>query len=323
MHADPKSGRTRSAAVMAAHANAARALANEFALELVVPSLRAHGIRPIVIKGFVTARLLGRSLFEHRSDDVDLLVAPDDLDAAADVLTELGFRHKYAGARRSETGHALAHVRGGAVPLAIDLHHSLMLATDPARTFEVLSRNTEQMTIGRVTVEVPDAAGSALIIALHAAHHGNEFTKPRADLRRALAVVPDDVWLETGRRATEMAVGWGLMTGLRTVPEGDRVARILDLRANAPIEIRVRADGASAGGEKLARLLQARHLAEVVVAVRDALLPSRALVVSTHPELANSRLQLAGFYLRRLSRGPRAVRQLIRVAGEQAGDGGP
>ena len=59
-----------------------------------------------------------------------------------------------------------------------------------------LSAGTERQRVGGIKVEVLRPAARALHVALHAAQHGSRASKPTEDLRRALALLDDDLWHE-------------------------------------------------------------------------------------------------------------------------------
>jgi hypothetical protein len=316
-----RDGGARGVAVTAAQARAAHALAQEAALGKIVSRLRARDIRPLLIKGPVTARLLYDDPDERVSADIDLLVSPDRFDDAAAVLRDLGFRKRYSEARPSEqTEHADEWALAGPLPVAVDLHRSLFLVTDPARAHAVLSRHTEVISCGAVPIDAPDDAGSALIMALHAAQHLGQTTRPQDDLRRAIARLPAATWTQASERATELGVSPAFALGLRTVPEGDALAAMLALDEPPPEGSRLRIAGAFRDAPRLVDALRASDWRALASSLRDATFPSRAFMHAKYPQTIGSLPRLLLAYAGRLKRAPAAIAQVIRLIADGSSD---
>lgn len=133
-------------------------------------ALRERGIRPVLLKGYgLGARLYGDPLLRPTSD-VDLLVAPDEMDASRQVLTSLGLRPKpesddyYPPAYRH---HEAFEGPGGLV----ELHFRLMAnwgATWEGKT--VLPRAVSAELEGQ-PVRYLSPEDELVYLALHAANH--------------------------------------------------------------------------------------------------------------------------------------------------------
>jgi hypothetical protein len=307
--------------VTSAQARAAQALAQEAALAKIVPRLRALDIRPLLIKGPVTARLLYDDPDERVSADIDLLVSPGQFAAAAAVLRDLGFRKRYAAARPSEqTEHADEWALAGPLPVAVDLHRSLFLVADAAKAHEVLSRNTEVISYGGIQIDAPDAASSALIMALHAAQHLGQTSRPQDDLRRAIARLPAETWTTASARAQELGVSPAFALGLRTVREGEALAAAMDLDKPPTLGTRLRIAGAFRDAPRLAHSAQARDMPALAAALRDAVFPSRAFMHAKYPQTIGSVPRLVLAYAGRLKRVPAAIAQVIRLIADRSSD---
>jgi hypothetical protein len=308
--------------VTSAQARAAHALAQEAALAKIVPRLRALDIRPLLIKGPVTARLLYDDPDERVSVDIDLLVSPDRFEDAAAVLRDLGFRNRYAEARPSEqTEHAEEWTLAGPLPVAVDLHRSLFLVGDPARAYAVLSRNTDVITCGAVLIDAPDDANCALIMALHAAQHLGQPSKPQDDLRRAIDRLPATTWTVAAERANELEVSQAFALGLRTVPEGEALAATMALNElPAATGTRLRIAGAFRDAPRLAHSLRKRDFSALAAALRDAVFPSRAFMHAKYPQTIGSLPRLALAYAGRLKRAPTAITQVIRLITDRSSE---
>jgi len=293
---------------------AARALAQEAALAEVFPVLVERGVRPLLIKGHATARLLGTDSAARPSGDLDLLVAESALPATKAVLLALGFQEDQDWIRRtgpSEVASALIHAhawtRGGPFPVAIDLHHSLYRVQQPSVLFAALSRDAHTITIGPTVVEVPGDGACALIVALHAAHHHRDMAKPLEDLRRATLCVPELTWHQAASLASELGVVGSFAFGLRLVDSGALLANRLGVSHTGKLGRRLRTPDTLGGARWIDSLLHAPTLRVATTVLYDAVFPSPRLVRAFNPELGSSRWRLAAYYLRRWLRIPRAL----------------
>lgn len=294
----------------------ARVLALEAALGEILAALQARGIDPLLIKGPATARLLYDSPSERPFRDLDLLVARAAFPAAAAVLKELGFRSLFEGARESEIGraHAVMWVRSEPMPAVVDLHRSLYLGRKDDVLFEAISRTARTSVVAGTPVQIPSAGALALILVLHAAQHGagKGAATTREDLRRAIVRLAEPTWREAASLADELEVGWEFAAGLRETPEGTELATRLGAPATATTEARLSVT-APGGARQIAGIVRARSLRQAAKLIRDSVLPSPTIMRVAHPEAATSNQRLAGVYLRRYLRAPRALREYVRV----------
>lgn len=252
----------------------------------VVRALDAASVASILLKGPTFAALLyptgGRSY-----GDTDLLVAPDDLSAAGKVLTELGFTNTSDGLHSTEHAFAREFVRVRDERRDIvDLHWGLDPGGDPREAWRLLSRETEAMPLGPITVMSLNTAGRALHVALHAAQHGLMGPQPAdsggqtgEDLRRALAVIPEPLWAKAAALATAIGSVDAFGFGLRMTPAGSALATRLNLATDRPAAWRFGGSGqVPRGAARLARFHDApTRRAKVGVLARGAF-PSRAHV---------------------------------------------
>jgi hypothetical protein len=119
-----------------------------------------------------------------------------------------------------------------------------------------MSQGAERLKVGRAVIDVPGPPGRALVVALHAAHHGDEQLRPLEDLRRAVERVPLSTWEEARALAERLHAVPRLAIGLRLVPEGAELAERLGL-PSAKLVSAALEEGAGAevalGFERLAR----------------------------------------------------------------------
>ncbi|MEU7620425.1 nucleotidyltransferase family protein [Micromonospora rifamycinica] len=212
---------------------AVRHLALDVTAVATCARLADRGVPALLLKGAGLARRLGTEGRRVYSD-VDLLVAPDDFDRAEALLAGAGFRSALPPGRPDPRllWHERPWYAPGPAPLVVDLHRGFHGVTDPQAFWTLLSTSAERLPLAGGTVAVPDAAATALLVALHAAMPGRS-GRPYADLQRALAVLPVEVW----RAATVLARQAGAVPafgfGLRLAPDGADLADRLDLPRQA------------------------------------------------------------------------------------------
>jgi len=188
----------------------AHALALDRVAADVTAALRAAGVEPVLLKGAAVAAWLYRDGAPRGYGDVDLLVAPADLERARGVLERLGLRGEDV----------------------VDLTDTLNgVGLHPAAAWPVLAAGLEPLAVGGTRVRVLGPDARALHVALHAWWHGAAEERPLADLARALAVVDDAGWRAAHALAVRLHATEGLAGGLDLLPEGRAVRARLGLAA--------------------------------------------------------------------------------------------
>lgn len=202
--------------------------------------LSAAGIQVILLKGAAFAHLLYAAPGERSYNDVDLLLDATDLEKAQRVLADSGFERFDEDSVSAQTDPsigtaigALGALHGGAWArasdgLVVDLHTSLPQVTaDPATVWLELSGHTDRIEIGGTEAEVLDAPASALVAALHAAHHGPEWGPTLMDLGRAVHVLRRSDWIEARDLAASLDAIGPFGVGLGLDPDGAVLAQEL------------------------------------------------------------------------------------------------
>lgn len=230
----------------------------------VVDALRGAGVRAILLKGPTLATWLYEGGPARGYADSDLLVAPGNMDAAERVLERLGFE-----LAPIESPHARTWARPGSGG-QVDLHFTLPgLSIAPADAWSEIAARTETVSVGGTDVEAPAPPVRALLVPLHAVHHGADVERPMMDLRRALERVPETIWRDAAVLAQRLGATAPFAIGLRLVPEGELlagrlrlpsaelVASVTGMGSHAPIALGLERLSAAHGvREKLALVLR-------------------------------------------------------------------
>lgn len=224
---------------------AARGLAADAVAVEVLGELAVRGVPSLLLRGPAIERTLYAAGEVRPYGDVDLLVCPGDRDRVQAALRKLGFTPlvEEAELRGHRPLHATEWVRSDGV--SVDVHITISGAdAAPEVVWETLRSHAVALTVGGVEAKIPDVAGVALLVALHAAHHGVGFERCRADLRRALDRLPEQTWQGAARLAARIDATAAFVAGLSVEPPGRDMAARLGLPTATPADVRLRVSGA-------------------------------------------------------------------------------
>lgn len=284
----------------------------------VASAFAREGIATVVLKGPVLARLLYPGEVRPYGDS-DLMVAPESRAHAVSVLEQLAFTEHCAWMPKplslNEVGTAFNRPDSGTV----DLHCQLPgLDGDPDAIWGRLAESAERQVIAGVELRVPDRDTVLLHVVLHAAHHANRVNdRPLEDLRRAIAFVEESEWL----RVLELARAYrgvpAFAAGLRLLPEGEDLARRLDLGEVRSLHHEIRREDDPIAEELHALLSADKGLRQKLAVAAGDLFPRPDYMRWWSPLARRGGLGLAGAYLWRtiwiIGQTPRAVRTLWRI----------
>jgi hypothetical protein len=214
-------------------------------------AFEGEGLSAILLKGPAFDQLLFDGARKRDYSDIDLLIEAGHGDQAASLMEQLGFDRaakrplEKFGSRLGvavgllQTGHATAWTRDRD-HFTVDLHHTLPLVSASDETvWQALGAHRATITVVGSAVQTIDRSASALLIALHAAHHGPLWSRARADLRRAIEVLDQDCWHSARRLARELEAETAMGIGLGTSPGGCAIARELGLRTRPTLAQRL------------------------------------------------------------------------------------
>jgi hypothetical protein len=250
-------------------------------------TLDKAGIDAMLLKGAAHARWLYEDGTPRPYCDIDVLVRPDQHDAAAAVLRNLGFLDVERGFRRQERcSHAAPYVRPPGID-RVDLHRCIPGVTvDADRSWSVLRTSATTAMVGGAQVKTLAPAARTMHVALHAAQHGASDDRPRAELARAVRIVDIDTWRGARGLAAQLGAAEAMATGLRLVDGGDLLATQLGLPVVVSRRVAARAWSTTRGTGSLVQFLDAPTLRTKLHLVGSKVAPS--------PTLMRSKSRLAG-----------------------------
>jgi Uncharacterised nucleotidyltransferase len=251
----------------------------------IVTGLHEAGVPSLLLKGPVIARRLYRDGEIRPYADCDLLVRRSDLALAETTVAGLGMRrHKAEERLTPEWEHHNNSWRLDERHFDLELHWTLIhIGADPETLWEVCNRDSNAMRVGGVEVSTPADPQLALILSLHAAQHGVRWTRPQEDLRRAVEVLPPEVWRAAAQCAVELDATRAFAAGLRLISSGAAVAKTLALPDEPSFEVLLTTGRAGEGADQVDRVLRAPGpIAKARVVLRAAF-PSPVRMRSKHP----------------------------------------
>lgn len=196
----------------------------------VVGALRDAGIASLLIKGPVLARRLYDDGAARPYVDSDLMVDPRQFTAAEELLLGRGFER--AGEDEQLRPEWVRHEQPLMRPsegIWVELHWRLMhYGAAPRTVWEAFTRDSAQMRIGGVLVDVPADPQLALHATVHVAQHG-PLPFPAEDLSRALDRLPFEVWVAAAELARELDATSAMAAGLWLLEQGRPMAEALGL----------------------------------------------------------------------------------------------
>ncbi len=189
-------------------------------LDRLAARFNGAGVDLMVLKG--AALLLSTYDQPHRrsSCDLDLLVRPDQIDRAFDLLAEHGCRRSQHLVRDDFFPRFYYEVEfeaGTILPLTIDLHIRPFRPLRYTRLVpdDLLWRDARSVGLGRGRVFVPGHEDMLLHLAVHYAIHGGGENKWARDIRLWTRRFVDCIdWSKLNRTAARWRLNWPLRRGL-------------------------------------------------------------------------------------------------------------
>ncbi len=260
----------------------------------VVQALHGAGIRPVLLKGPVTARwLYAQDTSQRLYVDADLLVEPARVDRAYGVLAALGFEAREHPVLTADEHHArpFTRRRDGA---KIDLHRTFhgMEAIPAGVVWRVITRHLEPFEVGGASVAAPDLTLRTLMVALHLGAVDSDQAKTWQDLERALSQVSLQDWRAALELARELGIEPELAARLRRLPAGVRIADQLGVTTSGSRYYALvgAVDRGEVPGSVLAvhRFLSGTDVAQTLLYLARKLIPPEEQLHRDYPRLAGA-----------------------------------
>ena len=298
----------------------------------VMAAFAAASVDARVVKGPVIASWLYRDGNPRLYLDSDLLVNPDHVERAGQVLSELGFDRPLDERALPEwwREHDIAWGRA-ADGVWVDLHVSLPgIGVDAATAWGLLTEATDTIAVAGLAAPTLGIAAHALHLALHATHHGQRPGRSQLDLERGLAQCDEPVWQRAALLAERLDATDSFAVGLRSTPAGSALAARLGLPETRSVEVALVASAPPPGALTVEKLAAAKGIRLRVAIVSRKLVPPAAYMRVWAPDATRGRLALARAYARRpfwvARMAPRALRAYVdarRKVRHHGDPGGP
>ena len=280
-----------------------------------IGAMTRAGLRPVLLKGASFASWLYDDGQARSYSDVDLLVAPDQFDAAAGVLASLGFAPRSAGVAEGEQAdHADNWDRPGSP--SIDLHNTLSakVGVSSRQCWDVVSAHTQPTRVGGSATEVLLPSVLAVHVVLHA-EVGR--TKTLDDLARALARLDRTQWEAALEIARTLHAVDAFGVGLRLLPEGKELAQALELPTELSVELYLQASSTAVLARPFADVARACGWRAKAALVARELVPTPSFLRVWFPPARRGGPWLVAGYVYRLvwvpSHAPRGLRSWWRA----------
>jgi hypothetical protein len=285
----------------------------------ITAEFQAAEIKSILLKGPAFGRLLYDDAVERSYTDTDLLVRSIDREQAERSLQTCGFvrvdRDEDWMGPAPKYAHTFQRPTDGAM---VDLHWRLSgAAATPEEVWSAVSEHIVALEVGGRLVSGLDAAATAVLVALHNAHHGNSRPQTLIDLDRAVERLDMESWREAAGLAIQLQATEPFTAGLRLTHAGDALADQLGLGRPASVEMWLKTNPSTYGAWVLDRLAQTRTLRGRLQICLQVIVPPPVVMHTFFPFARRGRAALAFSYVLRPLRlsvhaGP-AMRDWIRA----------
>jgi len=204
--------------------NAATNLVIDAATARLFRLLRSHRVDAILLKGPSFARWLYDEPHHRTYVDIDVLVAPDDVDDIDRVLVGAGYARLWVELPHDRPWYARSYRSPEGV--VVEAHRNIPgidLAAEAV--WPVLATRTAEMSVGEETVRVFDEAARVMHVVLHAWHHDGTRAQAVEDVRRARGVVREETWRDAEALAVRLSAERAFRAGIETGDGGPAATR--------------------------------------------------------------------------------------------------
>jgi hypothetical protein len=181
----------------------------------VIRAFGQSGIEAVLVRGPAIAETLYDDRLERDYSDVDLLISVADFPLARRLLAALEYREARVELAFPDERPRHAETWFREDGRAVDLHRSLVGVTaDPRSVWPIMREGARSLNVGGVDTLIPSPPVTAVVVALHAAHHGARGAHPRRDLELARVKLSPDVWRRAERIAADLGATRAFEAGL-------------------------------------------------------------------------------------------------------------
>jgi hypothetical protein len=194
-----------------------QAVLRDLERERVLHALHRQGISPVLLKGSALREVVYHESTERSMGDLDLLVAPSEIDGALSALRGAGYASDppevMEAYRLHHFHYLLTHPRG----FIVELHWALSEPLPPAglNQKEFLTRATTSHRGNNLPVRVPSPEDLLLHVVSQNADDAFGLLRRVADLDRILAQSPPLDWAYVARAAKNAGLDMVLAVSLR------------------------------------------------------------------------------------------------------------
>ncbi len=278
-------------AEIANRAEAIRALsADRLATELV-RLFDDEDVPVVLLKGTPLARWLYPEGWIRPVMDVDLLVPPDAVGRAGEVLGRNGWAYRV----NAFVTHATTWIKPG-VAFPVDLHRSFHFVTVPDECFwELLCADADSVDIAGTTVKVPGRRFSLTLLGLHAAACDSRAVE---EFAMAVAASPRQSLIDAVDLARQLGAEHAFAVSLRRSPQGVELAEEKSLASSMPTAMALAMEEQPRTAKGFVRLDEATTVAALLRLIGRELVPSPRHLRRCYPRLARAgHLGLATAYV--------------------------
>ena len=212
----------------------------------LISQLSTSGIPAVLLKGPAIAHWLYEDTSERSYGDIDLLVSPDHVEEAGQVLASGGYSR-----RVDEPGVDLADDRATyafswrSADFLVEIHQTLVgIKAPPADAWAQLSQSPSEISLAGGRVQALNEPARALHLALHAAQHGSEVEKSLDDLRRGLDRLDIETWRGAQELAARLDAQEAFTSGLDLLEQGRTTLLTLGMQHTPSLDVALHAKGA-------------------------------------------------------------------------------
>jgi len=268
------------------------------------------GIRAFFIKGPVS--VLQGLRPPKTSADVDVFVAPQDLEVLVEALQDRGWRERPVDPDSKTFPKHSITLDHGQWPCCIDVHYRFPgMEAATQECFEVMWKNTKRFVLAGQDIQVPGKPLGILLLGLHA------LRSPQLPAcRRELGFLSDAVSQQSlALSIQELSAATGSLAAMRPLLEGHLAEHTAPAWPEPSLEWRNRLLAQEPGSARIIALFQARWY-DIPAILRRAVFPSRHALLSRNIHADMSRkgqlLQHVARWTRFLCSVPRIARNLKR-----------